>query len=81
MRKTSYICVDKAVNQLTEKNMQYYKESLLWSKCMYIILVGKNVVACMQYALPYEWNNRTTQTSLESLFFKQMLFKKHDGEA
>jgi hypothetical protein len=41
------------------------------------------MVACMQYALPYEWNNRTKQAS----FLKSGIVpfkangKKNDGEA
>ena len=48
------------------------------------ILLGRYMIACVQYALPYEWNNWTTQTSfLRSGFYplKQMLCRKNDGEA
>ena len=35
----------------------------LTSKFPSMTLLGRDMVACMQYALPYEWNNRTKQTS------------------
>jgi len=51
---------------------------------LHIILLGRDMVACMQYALPYEWNNRTKQTSFlrSGIFpFKANVMQKNDGDA
>ena len=62
IRKTSYIpwqgcepidwkICNNVKNHYCEVEVYVYK------------LLGRYMVACMQYALPYEWNNRTKQTS------------------
>ena len=71
---------DKAWNQLVEKICNNTRNFFLvqW-KYMYVIILGRDMVACMQYAPPYEWNNRTIQTSFSRnriLPLKQMLCRK-----
>ena len=53
--------LDRAANQLIEKHATVQRIIIVKWKCMYIyiytytvILLGRDMVACMQYALPFE---------------------------